>query len=134
MGIPEKFWFLFFMCEVFRKLNQFLGGLGPCPPLIGDVANTFAQLLGPSRVFPCHRFGHSKITKSKLQKMQKIQTRPIAISRVLRANSDGPTDVPTDRPTNRRTDKVDYRVACTRLKLARFTFLNIPELLAVFLF
>ena len=40
-----------------------------------------------------------------------IETRPISISRVLRANSDGPTD--------RRTDKVAYRVACTRLKKRR---------------
>ena len=29
------------------------------------------------------------------------KTRPIAISRVLLANSDGPTDGPTDRPTRR---------------------------------
>ena len=38
------------------------------------------------------------------------KTRPIAISRVLRANSDGPTDGRTDRRTDRRTDKAAYRV------------------------
>ena len=41
-----------------------------------------------------------------------IKTRPIAISCVLQAFSDGPTDQPTDRPTNRMA----YRVACTHLK------------------
>lgn len=32
-------------------------------------------------------------------KTQKRKTRPIAISRVLRANSEGPIDRPTDQPT-----------------------------------
>ena len=34
----------------------------------------------------------------------KQKTRPIAISRVLRAFSDGPTDRPTDRPTDQPTE------------------------------
>ena len=41
-------------------------------------------------------------------------TRPIAISRVLRAFSDRQTNQPTDRQTDWQT----YRVACTRLKRA----------------
>ena len=58
----------FFMWAVFRKLDKFLGETRHSPPSIGDVANTFAHLLGPSGVFPGHRFGRSKIAKSKLQR------------------------------------------------------------------
>ena len=46
------------------------------------------------------------------EKLIKEKTRPIAISCVLRANSDGPTDRRTDGPT----DRVAYRIACTRQK------------------
>ena len=61
--------------------------------------------------------------------LREKKTRPIAISRVLRAFSDGPTDRPTDRQTDRPTDRVAYRVACTRNSdhLSRFS-------LAIFLF
>ena len=53
----------------------------------------------------------------------KIKTRPITISCVLRANSDGLTNGPTNgptnrltnRPTNRPTNKAAYRVACMQL-------------------
>ena len=72
MGIPEKFGFPFFMYDVFKKLDQFLSGMSPYPPLIGEVANAFAQLLGPYGVFQGHWFGRNKITKSKLQKIPKI--------------------------------------------------------------
>ena len=44
----------------------------------------------------------------------KNKTRPIAINRVLRVNSNWPTNQPTDGPTNR----VAYRVACMRPKKA----------------
>ena len=44
--------------------------------------------------------------------LDRQKTRPIAISRMLRANSDGRTD----RPTEGRTDKAIYKVACTQLK------------------
>ena len=45
-----------------------------------------------------------------------IVTRPIAISRVLRAISDRRTDGRMDERTDGPTDRVPYRVACTRLK------------------
>ena len=41
-----------------------------------------------------------------------METRPIAINRVLGANSDGRTDG--------RTDEVAFRVACTRLKIKTY--------------
>ena len=52
----------------------------------------------------------------------RILTRPIAISRLLRAISDRRTDGRTDRPT----DKAAYRVACTRLKTRVLTQLMGP--------
>ena len=50
---------------------------------------------------------HSRRLNGALDVFKK-KTRPIAISRVLRAIS--------DRPTDGRTDKVAYRVECTRIK------------------
>ena len=72
LRILEKFGFPLFIWGEIRKL----GGTWRMFPFIGDLANTFAHLSGPSRVFQGHRFCRSKIPKSKLQKTPKVQKTP----------------------------------------------------------
>ena len=50
--------------------------------------------------------------------LEQKETRPIAISCVLLANSDQPTDQWTGQPTNGQTNKAAYRVACMQLKIS----------------
>ena len=55
--------------------------------------------------------------------MDRRETRPIAISRVLRAFSDGPIDRPIDRPTHRPTDQqcgLQSRVHATKNEFRNF--------------
>ena len=59
------------MYDVFKKLNQFLGGMSAHPPLIGQVAKIYLLHLGPSGTFPGQQFGCGKTQKQKTQKAQK---------------------------------------------------------------
>ena len=45
-----------------------MGEVGLILPWIGEIAQIYAHLLGPSGVFRGHQFGYSKIPKSNLQK------------------------------------------------------------------
>ena len=55
-----------------------------------------------------------------LKRADQRETRPIAISCVLLANSDQQMDQWTDQPTNGQTNKAAHRVACMQLKISWF--------------